>query len=348
MKEFGSDFHFCSAIDFNFENELSKYDASFYCNGRQAIQDLIQNNSWERIWIPFYFCYEIIEAIKETGILIELYPDAPGFDDDSIISQIHFEENDVLLRMNYFGLRSRRDNSKLTVSVIEDHSHDLIGNWATNSNADWCFASLRKSLPLPEGGILWSPKLLNLPPSHKSTSENDLISYKRLTAMLLKTLYLADSPIHKEVYIQLYIETEDAFSGMEISSISLTSLKLLQHLNIQEWYRKKTSNWLALSAISNENFSILVPENIKKCNPFSLIIQFKNNAVRESFKKMLILDQIYPAVLWNIPVQNHSKIAHFGETLLSVHCDARYDSTDIESLKNKLLNIITTIEKINE
>lgn len=344
MTEFGSDFHYCAVNDSSLENELSKYNASFYAIGRHAIQDIIGHCTWKRIWIPSYFCYEIIEAIKETGILIELYPDAPGFEDDSIITQIHFEENDVLLRMNYFGLRTRRDNSKLPVSVIEDHSHDLIGDWATNSNADWCFASLRKSLPLPEGGILWSPKFLNLPPSHKSTIENDLISYTRLSAMLLKTLYLADSPIHKEVYRQLYIETEFAFSGMEISSISLTSLKLLQHLNIQEWYRKKTSNWLALSAISNENFSILVPENIKKSNPFSLVLQFKNNAVREYFIKMLIQNQIYPAVLWNIPVQSNSEIMHLGETLLSIHCDARYELSEIELLKNKLLYIISTIE----
>lgn len=345
MTEFGSDFHYCAVNDFSFENELSKYDALFYAIGRHTLHDIIGHNSWKRIWIPSYFCYEIIDAIKETGIIIKLYPDAPTFDDNSIISRIHFEENDVLLRMNYFGLRTLRDNSKLSVSVIEDHSHDLIGDWASNSNADWCFASLRKTLPLPEGGILWSPKHLNLPPKLKSTIENDLISYKRLSAMLLKTLYLADFPIHKDVYRQLYIETEDAFSIMEISSISKSCFSLLQHFNIQEWYRKKKINWVVLSTISNENICILNPENIKKCNPFSLIIQFKNNAVREYFIKISIQNQIYPAILWNIPVQSNSEIVLLGETLLSVHCDARYELAEIESLKSKLIDIITTFEK---
>src|SRR5659263_87127 len=73
MKEFGSDFHYYATNDFKVENELSKLDASFYANGRQAIQDLIENNSWKRIWIPTYYCYDVIDSIKATGITIKLY-----------------------------------------------------------------------------------------------------------------------------------------------------------------------------------------------------------------------------------------------------------------------------------
>ena len=106
---------------------------------------------WKRLFVPEYFCYKVIGAIRTTGIELVFYPDYPLADDETIINhRSNFVEGDVILRMNYFGLRSRRDNSNLNVTVIEDHSHDLFSEWALNSNADWCIASLRKSLPIPD------------------------------------------------------------------------------------------------------------------------------------------------------------------------------------------------------
>lgn len=60
--------------------------------------------------------------------------------------------------MNYFGLRTSRSNQSLPIPVIEDHSHDLLGRWPLYSDADWCIASIRKTLPTIEGGMVWSPK----------------------------------------------------------------------------------------------------------------------------------------------------------------------------------------------
>ena len=345
MKEFGSDFHFCAANNLDNENELSKFNASFYANGRQALQIIISNNTWKRIWVPAYFCYEIIDAIKETGITIKFYPDAPTFDDNSIISEIPFDENDVLLRMNFFGLRKWRDNSKIPVPVIEDHSHDLLGDWALKSNADWIIASLRKTLPLPEGGILWSPKQHPLPPKLKSTISNDLISYKRLSAMLMKTLYLSGYSISKSLFRQIYVETEEAFSSLEKSAISDDCFSMLKHLNINDWNKSKHQNWTLLSNISNENISILLPEDLKECNPFSLILKFKDVTRRDAFRKVLIKNQIYPAVLWDIPSMQNEDVIAISETLLSVHCDARYKLSDIEHLKSKMENILKEISK---
>jgi len=343
MKEFGSDFHYCADIDFYTENVQAKSDALFFANGRQALQDIIVNNFWKRIWVPTYFCYEIIDAIKETGIIVELYPDAPTLDDIAIIDKIPFEDNDVLLRMNFFGLRAWRDNSAISVEVIEDHSHDLIGSWASKSNADWCFASLRKTLPIPEGGILWSPRNLLLPHQIASSVENDLLSYKRLSAMLLKTLYLYDKSVSKKIFRQLFIETEDAFSSLEKSSMSEICMSMYRHFNIQNWYKIKSENWVSLSTVKTNKVSVLLPENIEKCNPFSLILKFKNRNDRDSCRRVLVENGIYPALLWSVPVNQDKKIVNISNTLLSLHCDARYSSNDIKYLRNKIINIISAI-----
>ena len=338
--EFGSDFHYC--IDFSSDNEnilSKKKEAHYFANGRQAIQHLLIHSKWKRIWIPTYFCYSIVEAIKQTDIKIAFYDDSPLSDDRNLISNIKFNPNDVLLRMNYFGLRTWRDNVSTPVAVIEDHSHDLCGEWIEKSNADWIIASVRKTLPVPEGGVLWSPKKHKIPNAPKSTLENDLLAYKRLSAMLMKTLYLSQSEISKETFRKLYIDTEGDFEKLSVCAIEDFCKRLIETLDIKEWYQQKKENWKLLSDIESGNFKILYPEDISKCNPFALILQFSSIKQRDIFKSNLIQKQVYPAVLWNIPQEQSQEIVNIGQTLLSIHCDARYDSQDVALLKKQLLSI---------
>ena len=336
--EFGSDFHFCTIFSSDKENILAEKEAHYFANGRQALQHLLMSNKWERIWMPTYFCYSIIEAVRQTGIKIAFYDDSPLSDDENLISNIKFDSNDVLLRMNYFGLRAWRDNANIPVPVIEDHSHDLCGEWVEKSNADWITASVRKTLPVPEGGVLWSPQKHIIPNMPKSTLENDLLTYKRLSAMLMKTLYLSQNKIGKDEFRKLYVDTENDFENLSVCAIEDFCKTLIETFDIRGWYQQKKENWKSLSDIESENFKILYPENISKCNPFSLILQFDSTQQRDIFKDRLIQKQIYPAVLWTIPQEQPKEIVNIGQTLLSVHCDARYDSEDIVELKKQLSN----------
>jgi hypothetical protein len=337
--ELGSDFHYCANFSSGKENILSKKETHYFANGRQALQHLLKHNKWERIWIPTYFCYSVIEVIKQTGIKIAFYDDSPLSDDERLISQIKFNSNDALLRMNYFGLRTWRDNEEIPVSVIEDHSHDLCGEWVEKSNANWIIASVRKTLSVPEGGVLWSPKGHTIPTVPKSTLKNDLLTYKRLSAMLMKTLYLSQNKIPKDAFRQLYIDTEDSFENLSICAVEDFCKKLIETFDIKDWYQRKKENWKSLLDIECKNIKMLRPEDISKCNPFALILQFNSMEQRDIFKTNLIQKQIYPAVLWNIPQEQPKEIVNIGQTLLSVHCDARYDSQDILELKKRILSI---------
>lgn len=338
MKEFGSYFHYLTN-DTSFKNELFNYpDSRLYANGRHAIQDLIGINSWKRIWLPSYFCYDVVEAIKDTGIVIEFYHDGPGLDDDSIITKLTFRESDVILRMNYFGLRTFRDNSNIPIEVIEDHSHDLSGDWVKKSNADYCCSSLRKLIPLPEGGILWSPKAKNLPPPINSSTENELLTYKRLTGMLLKTMYLENYKINKESFRQEYLESENAFINLKISGISDASKHLLSSFDFLGWTNKRKKNWSNLVKKTKHRYEILLPEDLNICNPFSLIIKHQSMQERNSLQKYLISQNVYPAVLWEIPLEHDNVINELSSQLLSIHCDGRYNTMEINELATILLS----------
>ena len=341
MKEFGSDFHYVKSIG----NGKTLFDifpkANLYANGRQAIDALILQEKWKRIWMPEYFCYEIIDSIKKNDIEICFYSDNPLLDDDVVISKLQFLEGDVLFRMNYFGNRKFRDNSILKVPVIEDHSHDLIGDWPLNSNADWCIASLRKTLPISEGGILWSPKNHNLPGLPKQSEFNVQLSYKRWTAMQLKKDYLSDKIIDKGLFRKLFLETESEFDILQIAPIAEDCYSYLVNFDMEGWLHQKQLNWNILAEIQSDMFFILKGES-GKCNNFSYTLIFYNPFDRNVFKHILIANNIYPAVLWDIP-EDRVDSKDISDRMLSIACDGRYSYDDMLILKSAIIKALEDV-----
>ena len=340
--EFGSDFHRCEAdfIDaIAASQQISLMDlypeSRLYASGRHAIESVIRQEGWKRIWIPAYFCYEVIDAIAETGIKIMLYDDSPTnqYDDDTVHS-LSFQDGDVLLRMNYFGIRSKRDNENIPVPIIEDHSHDLCSDWSLNSNADWCVASIRKILPIAAGGILWSPKKLVLPNSIRLTDECKAMAELRYEAMQMKRDYLRGAAVCKDDFRVKYIQSEEQIGVLELSAIDEVSNNIVRNMNIRMWSHLKAENWhLAYSLLKNR-FEILHPENKDYWrDSFSLIIVCDNMEERNALRKYLISNSIYPAVLWSIPeYSNFKEAADFSHRMLSVHCDARYSKKQIKQM----------------
>lgn len=332
MKEFGSDFHYCT----NYINNpicFKTDERIFYACGRQAITDLIFKNNWIRIWVPTYFCYDIIEYIRQTKIAIVYYNDSPIENDINIINSLSFKDGDVLLRMNYFGLRTFRDNSTISIPVIEDHSHDLFGDWAINSNADWCIGSLRKTIPIPEGGVIWSPKNHHLY-QPKISDKNEELADKRLIAMKLKSQYLSDENIDKNIFRNIYVETERMFDKLPISTIDKNSLDYLSHFDCKKWNIQKKENWLELRKLNLKDISVLIPEDLDKCNPFSFVLKFPNKHKRDQFRNSLIKNYVYPAILWEIPQDKDTDIKSMSDKLLSIHCDGRFSARNLQELKN--------------
>lgn len=342
MREFGSDYHL---LDDYFSNRASLQriypNALFYANGRQCIKALIEQNGWQRIWMPQYFCYEVIETIKTIGVEIIYYVDYPTCDDINSISKLKFETGDVLFRVNYFGLRNYRDEKNISIPVIEDHSHDLLGHWALYSNADWCIASLRKSLPIAEGGMLWSPKSKTIEKKPILTSENCSIAKIRWEAMAQKSTYLEGKGTLKNEFRTKFINTEEILSSLPFSLIDSESINYLNHFDINAWYNIKKKNWKYLRDTFLKDINILSPEE-EFCNPFSFIIIMDNMKTRELVYKKLIQTAIYPAILWNIPSDTivEPPVNDISGRILSIHCDGRYAEGDVRELSYKLRQVL--------
>ena len=344
MKEFGSDFHYITPTGGS--NTLRDFfpSANYYADGRQALIDLYRSQGWQRLWVPEYFCYDVIESLKEAGLELVFYTDYPDYRDDSktieaIQRKGHFRPTDAILRVNYFGMRSYCSTDKLMVPVVEDHTHDLIGGWAINSHADWCIASLRKSLPIPEGGMLWSPVGLELPMAPAVSEENEKIAATRWEVMRLKARYLAGEEVEKVAFRAGFVDTEEYFDRADVCALDVESQKFLQLFDIRDWYKRKWENWELLRDIKKDGVRVLRPEN-RGCYPFSLILVFTTGEERDRVRKALIEKQIYPAILWNVPAQTEGEVLKRSNGMLSIHCDARYTEEEILQMKSIIESIL--------
>lgn len=346
MSEFGSDFHYVTGFQ---DGGNALYDfylkANYYADGRQALIHLYHSQGWQRLWIPEYFCYDVITTLEKAGLNLMFYQDWPNNHGDSeTLENIQrkglFMPTDSVLRVNYYGTRKFRSTEKLHVAaIVEDHTHDLIGNWPIHSTADWCIASLRKTVPIPEGGMLWSPMGLKLPSAPEVSEENEQMATIRWEAMKLKARYLAGEAVEKSEFRKGYVETEEYFDHAPICALDKASQEYLKTFDIRSWYNQKRENWELLQDIKKERVQVIRPESIG-CYPFSLVLLFDSSEKRDRVRRELIEHQIYPAVLWNVPDTVCEEAKSFSRRMLSIHCDGRYTADDIRQMKEVLVKVI--------
>lgn len=343
MKEFGSDFHFIDTYDSGRAHLTDVFrGATLLADGRQCIVALIRQYGWKRLWMPDYFCYEVIDTIKEqTGIEVIYYADSPF--DECKVENLPYKDGDVLLRMNFYGMRGQRSNKKVPCPVIEDHSHDPFGHWALYSDADWCISSIRKILPLPEGGMIWSPKGYKLEADIKNSEENEKIASIRWVGMEMKSRYLKGEDVSKDEFRRHYTETEEWFDHAEPALLDERSKTVVsRQLDINLWQGAKRNNWALLQSLLNKDVcKVLKPED-ETCTMFSLILLFDTKKTRDKVRKHLIEACVYPAILWAVPESASENARNFSERMLSIHCDGRYTEDDIRQLAcimNKAITI---------
>lgn len=336
--EFGSDFHHINDYpkgQQSLHNILE--ETRLYGAGRHALEDLLLQEGIKKIYVPSYYCHSSLEKLQRDGIEVIFYPHTPFENPNESIAKLDTQKGEAILVMNYFGLGKKPDTYPSSALIIEDHSHGITSGWALQSNADWCFASLRKSMPIADGGILWSPKGKALPQKPELSASWSKYMDIRYAAMKMKTGYLKGKDIDKSDYLRLFHLTEEAYDRLGISSISRMSSQIVSQLDIEKWIRLKKRNWSILSDLIslNNNIRLLIPQE-KKDVPFSFTLVFENQEQRDLARQNMIQTGIYPAILWEIPDGNDIDSINLGRRILSIHCDGRYSEEDIVELAKQI------------
>lgn len=330
ITEYGSDFNLCTSASYLLNDSKFFFDnkkSSYFLSGRAALYALIEfginKHNWKDAYIPSYYCHEVNSYLKSLQINIHSYQYDPYFFDKIDYSFFLDKSSSVIVKNNYFGFETPNFNKIKKAFVVEDSTHNLEG--VLNSKANYVFGSLRKELPVPVGGFVFSDK--NTIPVGKENLKADEIARKKLTAMSLKTLYLEAGSVDKSSFRKLFSDAESLLE-LDLKGAKLPKISELvfKKLNVQKILNQKKEN--LKTALKN----LKLPKEViinksEKSKGFGLMFLFNTHNQRDKLKSYLIQKHIYPAVLW--PDQNTEIDKNIESRILFIHIDFRYSKKDI-------------------
>jgi hypothetical protein len=323
--EHGSDFHLTL--------EAGRLDApwcerphALWGSGRSAMRALLafgrRERGWTRALVPTFCCQHLVAALAGE-LPVAPYPDSP---DEAAPRHVATKPGDVVIVVNLLGTRTRATIAT-DAPVIEDHTHDPFAPWAFESTADWAVASLRKTMPLPDGGVLWSPRGEPVPASPPASDSHLLAAHDRLAGMVLKRHYLAGHDVAKESFRTRLIAGERAMAAGPPSGISPFSRDRLGTLPSREWRERRLRNLgivgEALSAVAGVR---VLPST------FAATLVFDRSEVATRARTALLDACVYPATLWTLAdpvVAIPDAHRDLSQRIMTLHCDFRYEPDDM-------------------
>ena len=323
--EMGSSFHEYSDSQFAMQNHQSLLnEAELYLSGRYALLDLMiyqhKHHGLLKLYIPSYYCHDITRLMSKI-IEVEIYSCDPFTDVDLTL----FLENSAVILVEYFGNKAEVKVHKQNLLLILDKTHNPFSAYSYNFSIDYTFGSLRKVLPLSDGGFLIPPVAI----SQLKPQENIKELKEAQKAMQLKKSFLAGCDIDKSDFLNAYGRFEEFLNlNDDVLPISTKSQESVFSIDTEKLLATKKNNLEYLNSYYHEDQKIKLFLN--DCY-FSFFI---NPEKFVELKAALIKAKVYPAILW--PAYNDDYNLIGGDILISLHADFRYSLKDMKILTDIL------------
>lgn len=343
MSEIGGDFHWSGMPPGPYLTWPEPH--RLFGTGRAAVAQLGQQHPSARVWLPTYFCPDTIAYWRTSGMKIMRYDDHPARSQPNWTT-LKAAAGDIVIAVNYFGVRAGEPWHTWrivhpAVILLEDHTHDPFSTWANQSEADYAFASLRKTLPVPDGALLWSPTRHSLP--EEPTGQQWTGSALKLAAMMWKSEYISsgETAVHlKTIFRQFQIAGEENLDQMPDQQISPWSRVLLAAGFPVEWRQRRIENVRQLlDRLSTTDYvSVLFTDWPPGHCPFSVVLITDTVAQRDALRQRFIAAGIYPPIHWELPEDAAAPAVDLSRRVLTIPVDHRCTSKDVDRIATILHN----------
>lgn len=330
----------------NFPFECSiRWNFSYFNTGRAAIEALLVHLKKERrlrIWLPSYDCDSVLGAAKRSGIDIHYYRIGR---DLRIISQDlgEIKEDDILYVVNLFGkteepktLEKIQELKSKGVIVIEDLTLALFSEGTGVGYGDYVIGSVRKWLPIPDGGFVASKS--ELPDFEKKQAAYDYTLYY-LTAQLMKYEYLKDNNLDKQQFLSLSNKgMESLFSDYTIREMSQISERIVNQTDFEAVKKIRCENYRnlyqQLQVISEIKLMVEPTEN---AIPLGMVISTED---RGALFRNLVQNGIYCNIHWrpNESTEQYEDSDYLSKHCLTIPCDQRYGKAEMDYIVQTIKN----------
>lgn len=321
----GSSFHEYSDVQVTMQIHQSLLNnAELYLSGRYALLDLMiyqhKHHGLSKLYIPSYYCHDITRLMSKI-VEVEIY----SCDPFTVVDLTSFPHGSAVILVEYFGNKAEVKGSKQDLLLILDKTHNPFSTYSYNFPIDYIFGSLRKVLPLSDGGFLIPPVSV----SQLKSLENIKELKEAQKAMQLKKSFLDGCNIDKSEFLNAYGRFEEFLNLSDnVFPISTKSQKSVFSIDTEKILATKKNNLEYLNSYYHEDQKIKLFLN--DCY-FSFFI---NPETLIELKAALIKAKVYPAILWPAYSGDYNLIG--DSILISLHADFRYSLEDMKTLTDIL------------
>lgn len=315
------------------------YAYNYFLTGRTALDFLIKeiknNNKINKVYMPNYCCYSMIQPFVENGIEIEFYE--VYFKDSTYNYNVNLDTScELIFLMSYFGYSNESvkfiaaEFKKRNKIILEDSTHSWFSDEIFLDYSDYIFASLRKWTSLAGGAIAFKKNGDFLYNSKLKINEKYLSLRKKAAA--LKKEYIESKFGEKKLFLNIFNEAEETLnSDYKNYTLPVEIQNTIKHLDIEKIKYKRREN--AEYLISELNKIPLI-ETLQLNNgdtPLFVPIIITNGK-RNELRKYLIEKKIYCPIHW--PLSSHHQINNkfLYENSISLVCDQRYSLNQMKKI----------------
>jgi hypothetical protein len=315
---------------------LNKYQnkLTFYRSGRECLAELINEIRPQRIWLPSLICASLWQRVQQVPSIrfFEIENDL-GTSLEVVCANAQF--GDMVLLTPILGQMISMpvlDNLQATpASIVIDLTHCILDAKQVigySKRADHMFASLRKTFAIPDGGFIWSKcGKFSDPEPHLFS---DQFTLHRLAGLLARGLEL-DQSYDDGSNLMLLQEAERILDSenLDIRGMSPISLSLLAQVNVSLMSRDTRSNYTRLKIALRTSPNLRVIPESSGITPYLAVLCSQPNK-RDKLRESLRRKKVFCPVHW--PTNFLPKPHDLSANMLSVACDSRYSSEDIDAI----------------
>lgn len=342
----------------DFTSDTIRWTAS----GRSALRIIL--TQWREIladgWmlLPDYLCWEaILPVLEGTNFRCAPIDDRFAMEASSLERCLSDPDLRAILLVDYFGLcdlvsqieqiKSKRPDILVVVDAVQSFSllTELPCAFDRYAGADAIFASPRKTLPLPDGGLLLMREdTPQLPPCTKNSVERAALYLAAGTlrkAVVDGLLDNAASLIAETLYVDMYKRHSNLIDS-SIEPMSSLSGEILRRTDLHAINKKRTENlaWMQQALAEGRGGGLITSAMPGAAGAGLAFPVCVHEGHRDPLRDFLRNEGFFCPVHWPIPEKTRLLLGpsaiSFASELLSLPIDQRYDALTLEKLLNTI------------
>lgn len=323
-------------------DKSDRYETVFYQSGRNAIEILMlflkEKSNISEVYLPDYVCASVKDAVLRAGLKVTEYRVNRDYQTDIGFIEANISDNACFFTAHYFGQKMSADVVKLAkelgkrnIVTVEDITMSLLSkDEGYVGFGDYIIGSIRKWLPIPDGGFISSnTKELPEPVTEKKVSR---YTDYYMAVQMMKRKYVdggyKDKEL-KEIYMGYYsLSIDELFSDYSFYPMSEWSRAYIANVNLDEVIQKRKHNLSYLSKLLSKIGPIRIKVKYEDGYlPLGLVIEADD---REELIKYLISNDVYCNVHWRLNSEANEDVTYLGEHSITIPCDQRYSDKEMK------------------